>query len=217
MLDGYSGYLQTDGYGAYDAAVRGIPGIVHVGCFAHARRKFFEASKATNKPQSAEEGMKYIRKLYNIENEMRAQFNGDEEKFIAERKKLAEPVLADFKEWLIKRSLEVLPTMLLGKAISYSLAQWDKMVLYLECYHLTPDNNAAENAIRPFELKKKNWLFNQSPQGAESSCGMFTLIETAKQNMLVPMHYLAVLFEKAPLASSTEDWQKLLPWNIFTT
>jgi transposase len=215
MLEGYRGYLQTDGYGGYDAALRGMPGIVHVGCFAHARRKFFEASKAAKKPQSAEEGMKYIRKLYNIENDTRFQFNDDKETFIAERKKCAEPVLADFKDWLIKRSLDVPPTLLLGKAIHYSLTQWDKMTAYLENYHLTPDNNACENAIRPFVLGRKNWLFNQSPQGAESSCGMFTLIETAKQNGLVPLQYLMALFEKAPLASSTEDWEKLLPWNIF--
>jgi transposase len=182
MLEGYNGYLQTDGYGGYDAAVRCMPGIVHVGCFAHARRKFFEASKAAKKPQSAEEGMKYIRKLYSIENDMRAQFNDDEEKFITERKKLAEPVLNDFKDWLVKRSLDVPPALLLGQAISYSLTQWDKMAAYLESYHLTPDNNACENAIRPFVLGRKNWLFNQSPRGAESSCGMFTLIETAKQN-----------------------------------
>jgi transposase len=195
MLEGYSGYLQTDGYGGYDSAVRDMPGIVHVGCFAHARRKFFEASKATKKPQSAEEGMKYIRKLYNIEDDMRFKFNDDEDKFITEREKLAEPVLNDFKEWLIKRSSEVPASLLLGQAISYSLTQWDKMVAYLESYHLTPDNNAAENAIRPFVLGRKNWLFNQSPQGAESSCGMFTLIETAKQNRLVPLHYLTALFE----------------------
>jgi transposase len=90
------------------------------------------------------------------------------------------------------------------------------MVAYLESYHLTPDNNACENAIRPFVLGRKNWLFNKSPQGAESSCGMFSLIETAKQNGLVPLHYLTALFEKAPFASSAEDWEKLLPWYIFT-
>jgi transposase len=166
MLEGYRGYLQTDGYAGYDAAVRGIPGIAHVGCFAHARRKFFEASKAAKKPQSAEEGIKYIRKLYNIEDEMRAQFKGDEDKFIAERKKLAEPVLNNLKDWLLKRSSEAPAALLLGQAISYSLSQWDKMTAYLESYHLTPDNNACENAIRPFVLGRKNWLFNQSPKGA---------------------------------------------------
>jgi transposase len=215
ILKGYSGYLQTDGYVGYDTAVTDMPGIVHVGCFAHARRKFFEASKANKKPLSAEEGMKFIRRLYSIENDMRSQLNIDEEKFVAERKKLAEPVLKDFKEWLAKRFLDVPPSMLLGKAINYSLSQWGKMTAYLESYHLTPDNNACENAVRPFVLGRKNWLFNQSPEGAESSCGMFTLIETAKQNKLVPLHYLTALFEKAPYASSPQDWVKLLPWNIF--
>jgi len=214
MLEGYCGYLQTDGYEGYTAAVKGMPGIVHAGCFAHARRKFFEASKAAKKPQSAEEGMKYIRKLYIIENEMREQFSG-EARFIAERKRHAQPVLADFKEWLIKRSLEVPPALLLGKAVHYSLSQWDKMVMYLESYYLTPDNNACENAIRPFVLGRKNWLFNKSPKGAESSCGMFSLIETAKQNGLIARNYLTALFEKAPLAESAEDWENLLPWNIF--
>jgi transposase len=90
------------------------------------------------------------------------------------------------------------------------------LIAYLESPYLTPDNNACENAIRPFVLGRKNWLFSQSPEGAESSCGMFTLIETAKQNGLVPYNYLKALFEQAPLASSPEGWEKLLPWNIVT-
>jgi transposase len=215
FLQGYRGYLQTDGYEGYDAAIRGIPEIKHVGCFAHARRKFYEASKATKKPQSAEEGMKYIRKLYFIENDLRNQ-NMDDEVFLNERKIRAGPILNGFKNWLLKRQEEVPPTLLLGKAIHYSLAQWDKMTTYLESSHLTPDNNACENAIRPFVLGRKNWLFSQSPDGAESSCGLYTLIETAKKNGLIPSQYLTALFEKAPLAVSTNDWQKLLPWNILT-
>jgi transposase len=104
----------------------------------------------------------------------------------------------------------------LGKAIAYSLNQWDKLVRYLESPYLTPDNNACENGIRPFVLGRKNWLFNKSPKGAESSCGMYSLIQTAKENGLVPMEYLNALFEKAPFASAPDDWVKLLPWNIFT-
>ena len=214
LLEGYTGYLQTDGYAGYDAALKELSGIIHVGCFAHARRKFFEASKASKKPQSAEQGIKFIRKLYYIESEMRSQFQ-DEQEFVDERRKHAEPVLNDFKSWLLKRVEEVPPTLLLGKAIQYSLSQWDKMTAYLESPYLTPDNNACENAIRPFVLGRKNWLFNQSTDGAESSCGMFSLIETARQNNLIPMDYLTALFERAPFAFSTEDWQKLLPWNIF--
>jgi len=213
LLEGFSGYLQTDGYEGYDAAVRELKGIIHVGCFAHARRRFFEASKATKKPQSAEEGLKFIRKLYEIENRLREAKLVDND-FVCERKKLAEPILSDFREWLNKRANGVLPSCLLGKAIAYTLKQWDKLVRYLESPYLTPDNNACENAIRPFVLGRKNFLFNKSPDGAKSSCGMYTLIETAKQNGVEPLMYLREIFEKAPFAVTSEDWEKLLPWNI---
>ena len=219
FLEGFRGHLQTDGNEVYDAAVSGLPGIVHVGCFAHARRKFFEASKSTGKPRSAEEGLKYIRKLYEIENKLREEVKNkkqSESYFLDGRKKQAGPVLDAFKEWLNKRANEVLPSALLGKAIGYTLKQWDKLAAYLESPHLTPDNNASENAIRPFVLGRKNWLFNKSPKGADSSCGMYSLIETAKQNGIEPLKYLRELFKKAPLASTPGDWEKLLPWNIDT-
>ena len=215
FLEGYAGYLQTDGYEGYDAAVRDMPDIIHVGCFAHARRKFFEASKASGKSQSAQEGIKHIRKLYLLEDELRGKNMGGGQ-FLIERKARAGPILDDFKAWLLKRRDEVPPSLLLGKAIGYSLSQWDKMTKYLDSPYLTPDNNACENAIRPFVLGRKNWIFCQSPKGAESSCGIYTLIETAKQNGLVPLHYLTAIFEKTPLAVSPGDWEKLLPWNIFT-
>ena len=215
FLSGYSGYLQTDGYEGYDSAVKDMSDIIHVGCFAHARRKFFEASKVSGKAQSAEEGIKHIRKLYSLEDELRGQ-NMDNEKFLVERKTHAAPILEKFKAWLIKRVQEVPPSVLLGKAINYSLSQWDKMTAYLESPYLTPDNNACENAIRPFVLGRKNWLFCQSPEGAKSSCGIYSLIETARQNGIIPAHYLTALFEKAPYANSAVDWENLLPWNIFT-
>jgi len=193
-----------------------MPGIIHVGCFAHARRKFFEAAKVNKNSKSAQEEIKHIRNLYDIENELRDKFTDDNNMFLRERKNRAGPVLEKFKAWLEKRKEEAPPSLLLGKAVNYSLTQWDKMTSYLESPHLTPDNNACENAIRPFVLGRKNWLFCQSIGGVESSCGMYTLIETAKLNGLVPINYLMLLFEKSPLASSPADWEKLLPWNIFT-
>jgi transposase len=213
FLEGFSGYLQTDGYDGYDKALKDRDDIIHVGCFAHARRKFFEASKVSKKPGSAEEGIKHIRKLYLVEEDLRSQ-NLPEEAFLCERKKQIQPVLDKFKIWLEKRAVEVPPSLLLGKAIGYTLNQWDKLTAYLESPNLTPDNNACENAIRPFVLGRKNWLFCKSPSGADSSCGMYSLIETARQNGLVPGDYLLVLFKSAPLAETGEDWEKLLPWNI---
>jgi transposase len=216
FLEGYSGYLQTDGYEGYDSAVKDMDGIIHVGCFAHARRKFYEASKTNKESLSAQEGIKHIRKLYDIENELREKIKNNNDLFLSERKARAGPVLEKFKAWLEKRKEEVPPSLLLGKAIHYSLGQWGKMTAYLESPYLTPDNNACENAIRPFVIGRKNWLFCQSPSGAESSCGMYTLIETAKQNGIIPFDYLNAVFEKAPFAVTQKDWEKLLPWNVFT-
>ena len=214
LLKGFSGYLQTDGYESYDVAARELPGIVHVGCWAHSRRRFFEASKATKTPQSAEVGLSYIRKLYETEKTLRASII-EENKFLEERKKQVQPVLSDFREWLNKRSNEVLPSSALGKAVAYTLKQWDKLARYLDNPNLTPDNNLSENAIRPYVIGRKNYMFHKSPEGAISACGMYTLIETAKQNNVEPLKYMNELFKKAPLVITSEDWENLLPWNIF--
>jgi transposase len=216
FLCGYRGYLQTDGFSGYDTAVKGNPDIIQTGCWAHSRRKFFDAAKVGKEPKSAGIGLAYIRKLYEIEDTLRSIWKEDMETFFLERKAAAEPLLADFRSWLLKRQNEVPESSLLGKAIHYNLSQWDKLVNYLGSPYLTPDNNACENAIRPFVIGRKNWLFSQSTEGADSSAGMFTLIETAKENGLVPFKYLMALFEKVPHASSPDDWEKLLPWNIFT-
>ncbi len=213
FLDGFSGYLQTDGYAGYDAVVKSYPDVKHVGCFAHARRKFFEASKASKKAGSAQEGMKYIQKLYNIEKMLRSE-NLTDEVFLQKRKEKADPILQKFKNWLDKKVIHVPPSTGVGPAIGFSIRQWDKLIAYLEYPELTPDNNASENAIRPFVLGRKNWMFSGSPNGAKSSCGFFSLVETAKQNNVDPYKYLALLFDKAPLSKSKSDWEKLLPWNV---
>ena len=228
LLCGYSGYLQTDGYSGYDSALKANNGIVHVGCFAHSRRKFFEAVKISPQAETAKEGIHYIKRLYAIEGDLRAKHAADEkddeeiraqklEAFKNERKELVIPVLNEFKAWLDKTVTEVPPKMLLGEAVTYTLGQWGKLVNYIESPYLTPDNNACENAIRPFVIGRKNWIFCQSPEGAESSCGMYSLIQTAKQNGVNTFRYLNTLFKKAPYAASPEDWNKLLPWNIFKT
>jgi transposase len=108
----------------------------------------------------------------------------------------------------------ILPSSLTGTAIAYTLKQWSRLIAYLDSPFLTPDNNASENAIRPFVLGRKNWLFSGSPEGAASSCGMYSVIETAKQNGLNTHEYLRFLFEKVPQVQTIDDWKSLLPWNI---
>ena len=209
----FKGYLQTDGYEGYDCALKRHEGIIHVGCFTHARRKFFEALKVSSQAKSASIGIKYIQKLYTIENELREQNLSDGE-FVRQRKEQTKPVLDDFKKWLHKLFTTTKAETLLQKAVNYTHNQWDKLTAYLEDAELTPDNNVSENAIRPFVIGRKNWLFYKSPGGAESACALYSLIETAKANNLDPAKYLTFLFEKAPTAISVEDWFALLPWNI---
>jgi transposase len=125
FLEGYRGYLQTDGYNGYDSAVKDMPGIIQVGCFAHARRKFFEAAKINKKPQSAEEGLKYIRRLYDIEDALRKEKEGQkktDEQFLVERRTKATVILTEFRTWLEKRNMELPPSTLMGEAVGYMLS-----------------------------------------------------------------------------------------------
>lgn len=213
FLRGFKGYLQTDGYKGYKTAVKDNPDISLVGCFAHARRKFFEADKASKKSKSALEGIKHIRKLYEIEKTLRSD-NLSSEDFLIQRKEKAEPILKKFKQWLDKKAQHVIPESALGKAVHYTLNQWEYLIRYLESPYLTPDNNASENAIRPFVLGRKNWLFSGNPKGANSSCALYSLIETAKLNGLNPFDYLHYVFSKAPFIDGKQEWEELLPWNL---
>ena len=213
FLTDFKGYLQTDGYQAYDSALKMHPDIIHVGCLAHARRNFIDASKVTKKVGSAEEALKYIRNLYAIDTELRKRNLSDVD-FIEQRKKLSEPILEKFKSWLDKKAIHIASSTPVGKAVEYTLGQWDKLIAYLDCAFLTPDNNACENAIRPFVIGRKNWLFSGCPEGAKSSSGLYSLIETAKQNNVNPQNYLTLIFTKVPHCKTQEDWESLLPWNV---
>lgn len=211
-LKPYSGYLQTDGYVGYETALKGRSDIIHVGCMAHVRRKFFEAAKG-NKATSAHEAVAKIAQFYRIETQLRDSGLSDEE-FVRQRKENILPHAKKFKDWLDKKAESIRPTSEAGKAVAYAVANWDRVMKYLESPYLTPDNNGAENAIRPFVLGRKNWLFSGSPTGAESSCFMFSLIQTARQNGLNPYGYLTHVFTTAPKIASDGNWADLLPWNI---
>jgi len=216
FLKGYSSYLQTDGYSGY-SQVGEAPGIIHVGCMAHIRRKFFDADKVSGGSGDAAEFLSMIASLYHTETLLRQRYENkepDESSFIAERKRLQEPQLAVMHEWLTARSQSVTPSSALGKAISYALGQWDQVVRYLDHALLTPDNNAVENAIRPFVLGRKNWLFSNTPAGAHTSAGFYSLIETAKANNHEPYKYLCYLFDMLPKAKTLEEKLSLLPYRL---
>ena len=209
MLGDFEGYLQTDGYEVYDRLCEGAPKVIHTGCWAHVRRKFFEAQKNSKKGGSAEVALSAIGKLYVAEAQRKVL--RDLHQFATERRRLVEPVLQDFHAWLQRRATQVPPETLLGKAVSYSLAQWPKLLRYLDHPAMTPDTNACENAIRPFVVGRKNWLFSGSPRGAAASASLYSIIETAKANGHEPYWYLRGLFEKIPLAHTDEEILDLLP------
>lgn len=119
-----------------------------------------------------------------------------------------------FKEWLRCQATQTPPKGLLGKAISYALSQWGRLENHLKDGRLTMDNNLAENAIRPFVVGRKNWLFSGAPEGAAASATLYSLIETAKANGLEPYSFLRHIFNALPPAKSAEDYQALLPWNL---
>ena len=213
-LDGFQGYVQTDGYNGYDALGR-KPGIVMVGCWAHARRKFHAvlqaaSPKAANRKLAAEQALEFIARLYRVEKEARDKKLSLPE-LDALRQQQARPVLDELKCWLDEKAPLTPPGGLLGKAIAYALNQWPRLIAYLQDPRLKPDNNLVENAIRPFVVGRKNWLFSGHPRGAEASAFLYSLIETAKANGFEPYAYLRFLFDQLPLASSEDDYRKLLP------
>jgi transposase len=216
FLKDYPGYVQTDGYLGYDFLGQ-MAAITHLGCWAHVRRKFVEMVNAAGKDQdgkkktgSGDVALDYIGKLYLIEKEC-AEQQLKPEQIARERQSRAGPILDQFKEWLDKRSHQVPPGSTLGKAISYTLGQWERLVVYLKDGRLRPDNNLAENAIRPFVVGRKNWLFAATPDGAHASAALYSIIETAKANGLEPYWYLRYLFERLPGANTKQEHRKLLP------
>jgi transposase len=215
LLSGFSGYLQTDGYAGYHATGR-QHGITHVGCWAHARRKFVDAQKAatskdkkTARTGKADVAINYITKLYAIAKQAK-DTSSEARRQLRQDKSV--PILKALREWLDKTLHNTLPKGLLGTALSYLNKNWEKLIRYTEAGDVNIDNNLAENAIRPFVIGRKNWLFSATPRGAHASAAIYSLIETA--NGLEPYAYLREVFTRLPSMSSDEELQALLPWDV---
>jgi transposase len=204
-------YLVTDGYGGYNALSK-APGILgHAACWAHVRRRFVEATHGRKNTAAAHQMVALIRKLYQVERTAREMLPQERK---AIRLTQAEPILEKIKVWLDQKVAQVLPKSPLGEAVAYTLRLWPRLTTYLEDGHIEVDNNRAENAIRPFVIGRKSWLFSGSPRGAAASATMYTLVESAKANDLEPWAYLNYLFEKLPAAKSDQALLALLPQNL---
>lgn len=211
-LKDYRGVVQTDGYAGY-GFLDHTEGIVHVGCWAHVRRKFAEVCKLggkKRKPGLADQGLGMINQLYAVERVIREKSLKDDASH-SYRQKHARPIVEKLKTWLEKHTHRIPPKGMLGKAISYGLKQFPKLTVYLESGVIPIDNNRVENDIRPFVVGRKNWLFAGKPDGAHASALWFSLLETAKANGWDPYTYLVYIFSSLPIVKSEKDYMALLP------
>jgi transposase len=211
LLADYQGPVMVDGYRGYDKVCAGD--VIRLGCWAHARRRFVEAKRLQPKGKSGkpDQALSWINQLYGIE---RGLAGASADQVYATRQNKAVPILEKLRAWLDKTQPRITPQSTLGKAVSYLDEQWPRLVRYVEDGRYPIDNNRAENAIRPFVVGRKNWLFSQSTRGAQSSANLYSLIETAKVNALEPHQYLMRVFAELPKATTVEDIEALLPGNV---
>ena len=207
FLKGFNGYLHADGYDGY----HNLPeSIIVVGCWAHMRRKFDEALKVLpekdREGNGAMVGKRYCDRLFKHEREF-ADLNPAER--LQKRIELSKPLADEFFKWA--NSLIVLPKSLLGQAQNYAISQKVYLDRYLDDGRLEISNNRAERAIKPFVIGRKNWIFNNSQNGAKSSSIIYSIIETAKENLLKPYDYLVFLLQNIP-NTTTGKLDDFLPW-----
>jgi transposase len=215
LTEDFKGYLQSDGFSGYDAVGK-RDGIVHVGCLAHARRKFDEALKAQpvgNRGGLAAEGLALLQRIYRVEKAAReAKLSPEQRKQL--RDEQARPAWTELRGWLDAKRGQAPPQMLVGKAMTYLDNQWPQLIRVFDDGRLEVDNNRCENALRPFVLGRKAWLFSDTPAGADASARLYGLLETAKANRCEPYAYLRRVFTDLPKATTLAEIEALLPWNV---
>lgn len=218
LYDGFKGYFQCDGYAAYDALCS-QQGVTQLGCWDHARRKFVEAKKAApavGKRQVTviakfDIALAKIQKLYHIEKTIKSQSAAEK---YQQRQQHSKPILDDLKAWLDKNINKVAKDSKTFEAMQYTLNQWSKLIGYCNDGRLNISNVLAENAIRPFVIGRKAWLFADTPKGAKASAIHYSLIETAKANGFEPYEYIREVLSRLPYAETVEQLEALLPWNL---
>jgi len=201
LIGNFKGYLQRDGYSAYGALARAGSGLVPVGCWGHARRKFVEAAEL--ECAEAMEIINEIRKLYLIERHARDECLKPEQRGKL-RQDLAHPLLEALPSRLEALREKHLPQSPLGKAIRYTLGEWQPLTRYLEDGRLEIDNNLTENAIRPSAVGKKNWLFIGHPEAGWRSAVIYSVIVSCRRRGIDPWQYLSDVLQRLPAMKQSE-------------
>lgn len=193
ILDGFKGYLQTDGYKVYDSIAKSKD-IVHLNCWAHARREFEKA--LLNDKECASQALGFIQSLYKVEAEARQnELTAEQRKELRLEKSL--PVLNEFGKWMAGqlKSGKVLPKSTTGIAFAYTLNRWEQLNAYLNDGMLEIDNNLIENAIRPVALGRKNYLFAGSHEGAKRAAIIYSFFAMCKVEEVNPAHWLKYVLD----------------------
>ncbi len=207
FLEGYQGVLQTDGYIVYKHYYSN-ENVIHLACWAHARRKFEKALQSN--PKLAEHAMTEIQKLYSIEREIK-ELTPQQRKEVRLEKSLL--IINDFGKWLHVQRQQVLPKSPIGMAIQYVTPLWESLQNYLHDGNLLIDNNLIENAIRPIALGRKNYLFAGSHNGAQRSAMFYSFFACCKLNNINPQKWLEYVLENIAEFKSNK-LHELLPNNI---
>jgi len=212
LLQDYRGYLMTDGYEGY-AKVARTDGIEHLICWAHVRRRFVEAARVQPKGKRgrADEAVRLIGRLYQIERDCKLVTDAQR---LLMRQQHSIPALNALHEWMTKTLPGVAPSSALGKALGYMKKYWSRLTRYTERGDLPIDNNPCENAIRPFVVGRKGWLFSDTQAGAHASATIYSLVQTAKANGVEPYSWLRRVLRDLPAAQTPEQIEALLPWNL---
>ena len=209
LLDGYSGILQSDAYAAYPAFVRANENVAWVGCWAHARRKFFDA--LSESPKAAQWVLRLIGRLYAFESQW------DEKDVGNKRAALRTSHFARPLYWLkcvvLRMQLKALPKSALGQACTYLLNQWAPLTAHLQYSQTRLDNNLIENAIRPSAIGKKNWLFIGHPEAGQRSAIIYSLVVSCERHGKNPYAYLRDVLTRLPAMTTKDDLAPLLPAN----
>ena len=207
----FSGVLVCDGFKGYNC----IPGVILSGCWTHARRKFEAILKELNpdaRPTSkAKEAFDLINRLYAVESRIKTLAP---DSVRAVRHAESKPIVDTLKEWLLRHKPLVPPETGLGKAITYTLNEWKKLIVFLDDGRVPIDNNEDERQIRHFAIGRKNWLFADSVAGGYTNAVFYSLVRTAVANRLDPYEYLKAVFTRLPSMTKAEEVKQLLPWNI---
>jgi len=221
----YQGKFISDGLERYDDIATELK-LLHFGCLQHCRTMFFKARKVSQLPSSrtlANAAMvDYIRPVYQVEERIKALRKESAargqplplETVLQLRQEKSKPILEKFKAWVDDLLPGTPPMSALGKALGYTSRQWPKLVRHLDHPDMPVDNNYVERQIKSYATGRKAWLFAYDAAGAQASANLYSLVMTCRANEVEPYAYLNYLFEHLPAASTVEQVEALLPWNI---